>query len=111
MGAARRWLDLCVLAALAAPFGDATQCMDGIDFNVILLDDENSPWGLQYVKGEVTKAIEEDKHVGEEEGTRPHVALRCTLASHVLICRHCVMTLCGNMSYGITHHEMMHYVV
>ncbi|XP_075890888.1 guanylyl cyclase C [Nelusetta ayraudi] len=76
MGAARRWLvaGLCVLAALAAPFGDASQCMDGIDFNVILLDDENSPWGLQYVKGEVMKAIEEDKHVGEEEG----VALNLT---------------------------------
>lgn len=68
MGAAWRWLGLCALAALVAPFGGANRCMEGIDVNVILLDDENFPWGLQYVKGEVLKAMEEDKRIGEEEG-------------------------------------------
>lgn len=68
MGAARRWLGLCALAALVVPFRGASHCMDGIDVNVILLDDENFPWGLQYVKGEVLKAMEEDKRIGEEEG-------------------------------------------
>lgn len=68
MGAAWRWLGLSVLAALAAPSRGAGHCMDGIDFNMILLDDKNFPWGLQYVRGEVLKAIEEDKHISEGEG-------------------------------------------
>lgn len=84
MGAARRWLTLCVLATLAPAFSGANDCMDGIDVNVILLNDENSPWGLQYVKGEVLKAIEEDKLIGEEEGrTRTKVVFWWTLASNV----------------------------
>lgn len=84
MGAAQRWLGLCALTALAAPFGGANQCMDGIDLNVILLEDENSPWGLQYVRGEVMKAIEKDKQLGEEEGTaRPRVANRRSLAERM----------------------------
>lgn len=69
MGAVRPWLNLCVLAALVMPFRCANNCMDGIDLNVILLDDENSPWGLQHVRGEVLKAIEEDKLIGEKEGS------------------------------------------
>lgn len=82
MGAVLWWLRLsCVLGALAAPCRGISNCLDGITFNVILLDDAESPWGLQYVKGEVLKAIETDKGISEEEGknggkkTRQHTAV------------------------------------
>lgn len=58
----------CVFGALAAPCRGVGNCLDGINLNVILLDDAESPWGLQYVKGEVLKAIEKDKGISNEEG-------------------------------------------
>lgn len=79
MGAVLRWLCLsCVFGALAASCRGINNCLDGITFNVILLDDAESPWGLQYVKGEVLKAIETDKGISNEEGnnrtkTRQHM--------------------------------------
>lgn len=88
MGAAPWWLRLsCVFGALAAPCRGINNCLDGITLNVILLDDAESPWGLQYVKGEVLKAIETDKGISDDEGnnrkkeTRQHMALH-TLFIH-----------------------------
>uniref|UniRef100_A0A669E8N6 Guanylate cyclase n=1 Tax=Oreochromis niloticus TaxID=8128 RepID=A0A669E8N6_ORENI len=39
------------------------QCGSGITINVILLDDEDSPWSLQYVEGQILKAIEKDSAI------------------------------------------------
>ncbi|TNN04124.1 hypothetical protein fugu_001153 [Takifugu bimaculatus] len=55
------WLRLCVLGILAALCSAASPCMNGFTINVILLDDEEAPWSLKYVKGEILKAIETDK--------------------------------------------------
>lgn len=64
------WLSLCVLGILAAPCRGINQCLDGITFNVILLDDEESPWSLKFVKGEILKAIETDKTINTTEGNK-----------------------------------------
>lgn len=58
----------CIFGALAASCRGISSCLDGITFNVILLDDAESPWGLQHVKGKVLKAIETDKGISDEEG-------------------------------------------
>lgn len=85
MGAVLWWLCLsCIFGALAVPCRGINSCLDGITFNVILLDDAESPWGLQYVKGEVLKAIETDKGISDKEGnngkkTRQHMDLDCFL--------------------------------
>lgn len=61
MGTAHWWLSVCVVGILAAPCRGISQCLDGITINVILLEDEDSPWSLKFVKGEILKAIETDK--------------------------------------------------
>lgn len=64
------WLSLCVLGIVAAPCQGINQCLDGITFNVILLEDEESPWSLKFVKGEILKAIETDKGINTIEGNK-----------------------------------------
>lgn len=66
------WLSLCVLGIVAAPCHGINQCLDGITFNVILLEDEESPWSLKFVKGEILKAIETDKGINTIEGNKIH---------------------------------------
>uniref|UniRef100_A0A3Q4AK55 Guanylate cyclase n=1 Tax=Mola mola TaxID=94237 RepID=A0A3Q4AK55_MOLML len=68
MGAEWWWGHLCLLGILAARCRGVSQCLDGITFNVILLDDEESPWSLKYVKREILKAIEKDKSMNAAEG-------------------------------------------
>lgn len=63
------WVSLCVLGLLAAVCGATSPCMHGFTINVILLDDEESPWSLKYVKGEILKAIETDKTQNSEGKT------------------------------------------
>lgn len=70
MGKVLWWLTLCVLGILAAPCRGISPCLDGITINVILLDDEVSPWSLKFVKGEVLKAIETDKTISTTEGNK-----------------------------------------
>ncbi|XP_054455023.1 guanylyl cyclase C [Anoplopoma fimbria] len=62
------WWWLCVLGIVAAPCWGIKQCMDGIMINVILLEDEESPWSLRFVKDEIEKAIETDSTINAEEG-------------------------------------------
>lgn len=82
MGAAPWWLRLsCVFGALAAPCRGINNCLDGITLNVILLDDAESPWGLQYVKGEVLKAIETDKGISDDEGNNRKTRNKATYGS------------------------------
>uniref|UniRef100_UPI0037E8CC1A guanylyl cyclase C n=1 Tax=Semicossyphus pulcher TaxID=241346 RepID=UPI0037E8CC1A len=68
MGASKWWLCLCVLGiTIFAPCRGIKKCVDGITINVILLDDEVSPWSLKFVKGKILKAIETDASINEEE--------------------------------------------
>ncbi|XP_060884802.1 guanylyl cyclase C isoform X1 [Labrus mixtus] len=66
MGTWRWWLFLCALGIiLFAPCRGIQNCVDGITVNVILLEDEVSPWSLKFVKGEIMKAIETDAILNE----------------------------------------------
>lgn len=55
MGQGGWWLCLCTLGILAARV--MGQCPNGTTINVILLEDEVSPWSLNFVKEVVLKAI------------------------------------------------------
>lgn len=68
MGTAHWWLSVCVVGILAAPCRGISKCLDGITINVILLEDEDSPWSLKFVKGEILKAIEKDQTINSMEG-------------------------------------------
>ncbi|KAM9336605.1 guanylyl cyclase C [Symphorus nematophorus] len=61
----RCWVFLSVLKTLAVPCWGISQCLDGSrpSINVILLDDEESPWSLKFVEGEILKAIDTDKTI------------------------------------------------
>lgn len=58
MGPGSWWLCLCTLGILAAPC--IGECLNGTTINVILLEDEDSPWSLKFVEGQILKAIEMD---------------------------------------------------
>ncbi|XP_034050310.1 heat-stable enterotoxin receptor [Thalassophryne amazonica] len=60
MGRGGQWLCLCILGMFAASCRGIKQCLDGITFNVILLNDEESPWSLKFVEGQILKAVETD---------------------------------------------------
>lgn len=63
------WLSvLCAFGVSASRVQDTGQCMDGITVNVILLEDEESPWSLKYVGGQILEAIEKDAAINAEEG-------------------------------------------
>ncbi|KAM4524085.1 guanylyl cyclase C [Odontesthes bonariensis] len=62
------WLCLCTFWILAAPCQGKGQCVDGITINVILLEDEESPWSLKYVEGEILEAVEKDSAINAAEG-------------------------------------------
>uniref|UniRef100_A0A665UCD6 Guanylate cyclase n=1 Tax=Echeneis naucrates TaxID=173247 RepID=A0A665UCD6_ECHNA len=67
MGPGAWWLCLCALC-LIAPCQGIRKCMNGITINVILLEDEESPWSLRFVKGVILDAIEIDSAVNVAEG-------------------------------------------
>uniref|UniRef100_A0A3B4X711 Guanylate cyclase n=1 Tax=Seriola lalandi dorsalis TaxID=1841481 RepID=A0A3B4X711_SERLL len=46
------------------------RCLNGITINVILLDDEESPWSLKFVRGEILEAIEIDSAINTAEGMK-----------------------------------------
>ncbi|KAM9837381.1 guanylyl cyclase C [Aulostomus maculatus] len=58
MGIGRWWLWLCSLWILVTSCWGIRRCLKGVTINVILLDDEDSPWSLKFVKGEILRAIE-----------------------------------------------------
>uniref|UniRef100_A0A8C7WLU1 Guanylate cyclase n=1 Tax=Oryzias sinensis TaxID=183150 RepID=A0A8C7WLU1_9TELE len=63
------WLSvLCAFGVSASRVQDTGQCMDGITVNVILLEDEESPWSLKYVGGQILEAIEKDAAINAAEG-------------------------------------------
>lgn len=59
---------LCTMVILAAPCRVVRRCMEGITINVILLDDEEFPWSLTYVKGKILQAIDIDSAINAAEG-------------------------------------------
>nr|XP_040033540.1 heat-stable enterotoxin receptor [Gasterosteus aculeatus aculeatus] len=63
------WWWLCLLAVVAAPCRGVEQCLEGVTINVILLEDEESPWSLRLVKDKILKAIETDSTINAAEGT------------------------------------------
>ncbi|XP_037318972.2 guanylyl cyclase C isoform X2 [Pungitius pungitius] len=68
--AAGWWRGLCLLAVVAAPCRGVKQCLEGVTINVILLEDEESPWSLRLVKDKILRAIETDSTINAAEGTR-----------------------------------------
>ncbi|CAG5910418.1 unnamed protein product [Menidia menidia] len=62
------WLCLWTLGILAASCPGNGQCVDGIAINVILLEDEESPWSLKYVGEEIREAMEKDSAINAAEG-------------------------------------------
>lgn len=59
-------MTLCTLGILAAPCGGTGSCTHRFTINVILRDNEESPWSLKYVKGEMLKAIEKENSLNSE---------------------------------------------
>ncbi|XP_029312186.1 heat-stable enterotoxin receptor [Cottoperca gobio] len=70
MGAGWWKLCLCVLRIVAAPCWGIRPCPEGATINVILLEDEESPWSLRFVRGEIQKAIETDSTINAAEDAR-----------------------------------------
>lgn len=70
MGTGWWWLCLCVLGIFAAPCQGIRNCLDGITMNVILLEDDESPWSIKVVRGEIQKAIETDSKINAAEGNK-----------------------------------------
>lgn len=62
------WWWLRLLAVVAAPCRGVEQCLEGVTINVILLEDEESPWSLRLVKDKILKAIETDSTINAAEG-------------------------------------------
>lgn len=63
-----RWFGLCVLGIFAASCQCIKPCPNGITINVILLQDEESPWSLNFVQGEILRAIETDTTINAAQG-------------------------------------------
>lgn len=63
MAAGGWWLSVCALWILVAQSSSIKQCLDGVMINVILLNDENFPWSLKYVEGEILRAIEKNADI------------------------------------------------
>uniref|UniRef100_UPI003AAA61E3 guanylyl cyclase C-like n=1 Tax=Centroberyx gerrardi TaxID=166262 RepID=UPI003AAA61E3 len=65
MGPGGRWLCVCALGMLWAVGAcrGISDCQKGIMINVILLNDDESPWSLKYVQGEIERAIESDSNI------------------------------------------------
>lgn len=68
MGSGSWLLCLFIFGILVASCPGVGQCGSGITINVILLDDEDSPWSLQHVEGEILKAIEKDSAINAAQG-------------------------------------------
>uniref|UniRef100_A0A3Q2DJG6 Guanylyl cyclase C n=1 Tax=Cyprinodon variegatus TaxID=28743 RepID=A0A3Q2DJG6_CYPVA len=57
------WLIVCTFWAFAALCRGNGQCGAGITINVILLEDEESPWSLKYVESEIEEAVLKDNNI------------------------------------------------
>uniref|UniRef100_A0A8C9RX24 Guanylyl cyclase C n=1 Tax=Scleropages formosus TaxID=113540 RepID=A0A8C9RX24_SCLFO len=63
------WLSACAVLVVATQFLPVSPCLDGkYLLNVILMEDEGSPWSLSYVKGPVLRAVDTDAQLNLEAG-------------------------------------------
>uniref|UniRef100_A0A3Q3L8C5 Guanylate cyclase n=1 Tax=Mastacembelus armatus TaxID=205130 RepID=A0A3Q3L8C5_9TELE len=62
------WLRLCILWILAALCRGVGQCWIGVTVNVILLQDGESPWSLNFVEKEILKGIETESAINAGQG-------------------------------------------
>ncbi|XP_015237850.1 PREDICTED: heat-stable enterotoxin receptor-like [Cyprinodon variegatus] len=62
------WLIVCTFWAFAALCRGNGQCGAGITINVILLEDEESPWSLKYVESEIEEAVLKDNNINVAQG-------------------------------------------
>lgn len=62
------WLGFCLLGIFSASCQCIKPCPNGITISVILLQDEESPWSLNFVQGEILKAIETDTAINDAQG-------------------------------------------
>lgn len=61
---------LCAVGIFAAPCRGAGQCDEKVTINVILLNDEEYPWSLTYVEGEILEAIDTDSAINAAVGKK-----------------------------------------
>ncbi|XP_041671715.1 heat-stable enterotoxin receptor isoform X2 [Cheilinus undulatus] len=67
----RWWLCLCTFGIIIlTPCQGIQSCIDGTTINVIVLNDDVSPWSLKFVEGEVLKAMETDAVINEAQGLK-----------------------------------------
>ncbi|TMS22144.1 Heat-stable enterotoxin receptor [Larimichthys crocea] len=71
MGMGWQWICFCVLWILTGPCRGIN--LDELTIDVILLDDEESPWSLKFVKDEILKAIELDQTVNAADGFKLNI--------------------------------------
>lgn len=62
------WLIVFTFWAFAALCRGNGQCGAGITINVILLEDEESPWSLKYVESEIEEAVLKDNNINVAQG-------------------------------------------
>ncbi|XP_056152809.1 guanylyl cyclase C [Lampris incognitus] len=67
MGGGGAWL--CVLVLVAGRCRAIKDCLDGIQINVIEMDDDEFPWSLKLVEHAVREAIEQDSLINGPLGT------------------------------------------
>ncbi|XP_059179970.1 guanylyl cyclase C [Centropristis striata] len=70
MGRCWQWLCLGVVGILAASCQGVEEALENITINVILLEDEESPWSLEFVKREIKKAVELDSTINAAEDAK-----------------------------------------
>uniref|UniRef100_A0A7N6BD90 Guanylate cyclase n=1 Tax=Anabas testudineus TaxID=64144 RepID=A0A7N6BD90_ANATE len=68
------WMCLCALGIFAASCRCIKPCPNGITMNVILLQDEESPWSLNFVQGEILKAIDTDAAINVAQGNKTYTS-------------------------------------
>lgn len=74
MGQSGWWMCLCALGTFAASCRCIKPCPNGITMNVILLQDEESPWSLNFVQGEILKAIDTDAAINVAQGNKTYTS-------------------------------------
>lgn len=68
-----------VLLMFAAWLPGVGSSRDEIPINVILLQDDESPWSLNFVQGQILKAIETDSAINGAQGKKPTLTNMCII--------------------------------
>ncbi|XP_069012160.1 guanylyl cyclase C [Embiotoca jacksoni] len=99
MGRGTWCLCLFTLGVLVTPCLSTRPCLDGDTMNVILLDDEESPWSLKYVGGTILEAIEKDSAINAAQDVKFNITANFGGFDTTLYPRvGCVSTQCEGVS-------------